>query len=398
MGDGGGVPTVGVEEEYFLVRADTRAVAPAGPRVADRAARALGDSVAGEFTDFQVEVRTPPCATMDELHAHVVRLRRSVAAYAAEEGLRICPSGTPVIGGGGRVPVGDHLRYRAGVDLFRSLMDDFAVCSLHVHVSLPDREVAALVGNHLRAWLPMLVEMSANSPFYDGRDTGYASWRSVIRLRFPGQGPQPYVESFDDYRRIASAMAEAGAMSFAELPFWDVRPHPRLPTLEVRCMDVPAEPADSAAVAAVVRGLVVTCARLVENGDNGPRLRGELLRGIYWRSARDGWPGQGLDPVPGRVLPAPERARGLVDHIRAALEELGDLERVTAFLDRLAVHGTGAHRQRAAYRAGGLSAVVDDLTRATTSPGSGPAPDAAGPAPDAAGPGPAPGGAGGPAA
>ncbi|MFE4480476.1 MULTISPECIES: YbdK family carboxylate-amine ligase [Streptomycetaceae] len=364
----GPTPTVGLEEEHFVVDPVSRAVVPAGPRLAARAAGVLGDLVSGEFTDLQVEVRTPPCATMRELSAQLARLRRELAACAEAEGLAVCPSATPVIGGGGVVPVGHHPRYLDGVELFRSLMDDFAVCALHVHVCLPDREVAALVGNHLRPWLPLLVEMSANSPFHAGRDTRYASWRSVLRLRFPSLGPPPWVESFDDYRRVAAAMAEVGGSSFADLPFWDTRPHPRLPTLEVRCMDVPAESADSVALAAVVRGLVVTSARLAERGDKGPQLRGELLRGSYWYATRDGWPGPGADALTGRVLPAPERARRLVEHIGPALEELGDLERVTAFVDRLAARGSGAHRQRAAHRAGGLPAVVDDLATCMTSP------------------------------
>ncbi|MEW2071357.1 YbdK family carboxylate-amine ligase [Streptomyces sp. NPDC007346] len=369
---GDGAVTMGVEEEHFLVRADTRAVVPAGPRVADRATGELGDLVCREFADLQVEVRTTPCASAEELHAQLVRLRRALAASAVTEGVRACPAATPVIGGGAGVPVGDHARYRAGVELFRSMMDDFAVCALHVHVFLPDRDVAALAGNHVRVWLPLLVEMSANSPFHDGRDTGFASWRSVMRLGFPCLGPPPYAESFDDYRRTAEAMADVGGMSFAELPFWDIRPHPHLPTLEVRCMDVPADPADSVAIAAVVRALVVTSARLVGQGDPGPRRGGELLRAAYWYGTRDGWRGQGVDPLSGRMLPAPERARRLLDHIGAALEELGDLERVTGFFDRLAVRGTGADRQRAAHRTGGLHAVVDDLVTCMTDPGTGP--------------------------
>ncbi|MFJ4593662.1 MULTISPECIES: YbdK family carboxylate-amine ligase [unclassified Kitasatospora] len=364
-------PTVGVEEEYFLVDAATRAAVPAGPGLAARAAGVLGELVSGEFTDLQIEVRTPPCSTMEDLSAELTRLRRELAACATAENLKVCPSATPVIGGD-VAPVGDHPRYRDGVKLFRTMMDDFAVCALHVHVFLPDREVAALVGNHLRPWLPLLVEMSANSPFHAGRDTAYASWRSVLRLRFPGLGPPPRVESFDDYRRFATAMADVGGMSFAELPFWDTRPHPNLPTLEVRCMDVPAEAVDSVALAAVVRGLVVTSARLAEHGDQGPRLSGELLRGAYWYATRDGWPGRGTDALTGRMLPAPERARRLLEHIGAALEDMGDLERVTAFVDRLATRGSGAHRQRAAHRAGGLPAVVDDLASCMIPPDAAP--------------------------
>ncbi|MFI2612808.1 YbdK family carboxylate-amine ligase [Kitasatospora sp. NPDC018619] len=365
---GRAVPTVGVEEEYFVVDPASRAVVAAGPRLAARAAGVLGDLVSGEFTDLQVEARTPPCATMDELSAVLSRLRRELAACAAREGLAVCPSATPVLGGGDAVPVGDHPRYRAGAELFRAMVDDLAVCALHVHVCLPDREVAALVGNHLRPWLPLLVEMSANSPFRCGRDTGYASWRSVLRLRFPSLGPPPWAGSFEEYRRTAAAMAQVGGSSFAELPFWDTRPHPRLPTLEVRCMDVPAEARDTVALAAVVRALVVTSARLAERGDKGPRLGGELLRGAYWFATRDGWPGRGADALDGVVRPAPERARRLVGHIGAALEDAGDLGLVTAFVDRLAARGSGAHRQRAVHRAGGLAAVVDDLASAMTAP------------------------------
>ncbi|MFF2145147.1 hypothetical protein [Kitasatospora sp. NPDC058190] len=126
-------------------------------------------------------------------------------------------------------------------------------------------------------------------------------------------------------------------------------------------MDIPAEAADSVALAAIVRGLVVTSARLVEWADPGPAPHGELLRGAYWYATRDGWPGPGADALSGRMLPAPERARRLLDHIGTALEDLADLDRVAAFIDRLATQGSGAHRQRAAHRAGGLPGVVDDL-------------------------------------
>ncbi|MBB5939911.1 carboxylate-amine ligase [Streptomyces zagrosensis] len=364
-----GPPTVGVEEEHFLVHPDSRAVEPAGPRVVARAAEALGDLVSGEFTDYQIEVKTTPCTTPAELHEELIRLRAAVASAAAAEGLRVCPSATPVLGGAGPVVVGDHPRYRTSVDLFRSMIDDYAISALHVHVHLPDRELAVLVGNHLRPWLPLLVEMSANSPFHGGRDTGYASWRSVIRGRFPCLGPPPYAESFAHYQQTAAAMAETGSMPFAELPFWDIRPHPQLPTLEVRCMDVPADPADTAALAAVTRALVVTSAGLVRSGDPGPRTCGELLRSAYWYATRDGWWGRGVDALSGAVLPAPERGIRLLEHVRPALEDHGDVEVVTAFLGRLSRRGSGAHRQRAvAGRPGGLTAVVDDLTSLTASP------------------------------
>lgn len=360
---GGRVPTVGVEEEFFVVGAAARAVEPAAARLVARASAALGELVAGEFTDVQIEIRTPPCTSVAHLHRELVRLRAGVAEAAAVEGLGVCPSGTPVLGPAGPVPIGGHPRYQASVDLFRSMMDDYAISALHVHVHLPDRDLAVLVSNHLRPWLPLLVEMSANSPFYDGRDTGFASWRSIIRLRFPCLGPPPYAESFAHYQQTAAVLEDAGAMPFAALPFWDIRPHPHLPTLEVRCMDVPADPADSAALAAIVRALVTTAAQAVRRGDACPRPAGELLRAAYWRATRDGWTGRGPDAVSGVVEPSPVRGTRLLEHLRPALASYGDVAAVTAFLARLARRGSGAHRQRAvARRAGTLEAVVDDLT------------------------------------
>lgn len=359
-------PTLGVEEEYFLVHPTTRAVEPAGARVVARAASIVGDLVSGEFTEHQIEGKTPPCPGADELRKELTRVRAAAVAAARAEGLGLCASGTPVLGVSRRSDIGDHPRYRAGADQYRAMLDDFAVSALHVHVHLPDRELAVLVGNHLRPWLPLLVAMSANSPFHEGLDTGYASWRSVIRSRFPCLGPPPYAESLGHHERLATAMAEAEAMLEPGMPFWDVRPNPRLPTLEVRSMDVMADIDDTVALTVLIRALVVTVANEAVRGDPGPRICGELLRAAYWRAARDGWPGSGVDALSGRVLPAPEQAERLVRHVRPVLEAYGDMGEVSAFLRRLAARGTGAERQRAWSRgAAGPAGVVDALVRAT---------------------------------
>ncbi|MET9664776.1 glutamate--cysteine ligase [Streptomyces sp. NPDC006475] len=358
-------PTVGVEEEYLLVDPLTRAVEAAGPRVVARARAAVGESVSGEFTRYQVEGRTEPCARSSDLRNALTGMRAALCAAAEKEGLRLCASGTPVVGRTDPAEVGDHWRYRAGVDQYRAMLDDFAVCAVHVHVHLPDREASVLVGNHLRPWLPLLVAMSSNSPFHQGHDTGYASWRSVIRGRFPCLGPPPYAESLDDHERLATAMEETEAMLDAATPFWDIRPNPRLPTLEVRAMDVLPDIEDTVALTLLVRALVVTAAARVGQGDPGPRVCSEVLRAAYWRAARDGWAGSGVDAPSGGILPSAVQAERLVGFVRPALEEHGDLDTVTAFLRRLATRGSGAERQRAAGERGGLKAVVDDLVAAT---------------------------------
>ena len=347
-------PTMGVEEEFLLVDPVTRQPVAGGPGVVARATATLGDQISCEFSQSQIEVKTPPIADAVRLRAELHRLRVAAAAAAAEEGLRVCASGTAVLGLGEPMPIGDHPRYRAGVAQYRAMMDDFVVCSAHVHVHQPDREHAVLVGNHLRPWLPVLVALSANSPFDRGRDTGYAAWRAVIRSRFPCLGPPPYAESLRHHDELAEAIAKSGAMLDANLPFWDVRPNPRLPTVEIRTMDVVADVDDAVALAVLIRALVTTATHRVTRGDPGPRPSSELLRAAYWRAARDGW--AGADVHVGR----------LVEHIGPALEVHGDTDVVAALMRRLTRRGGGADRQRASLaKHGEFAGVVDDLVALT---------------------------------
>ncbi|WP_260617955.1 YbdK family carboxylate-amine ligase [Streptomyces sp. WAC07149] len=365
---GGGTVPIGVEEEFFLVDPDTRLVAAAGPAVAARAARAVGELVTEEFALCQVEGRTPPCRSAAELRGHLQRVRAALVAAARAEGLGLCASGTPVLQEPGPVRVAAHPRYQAGRAQYRSMMDDFAISALHVHVHLPDRELAVMTANHLRPWVPLLIALSANSPFERGRDTGYASWRSVLRSRFPCLGPPPYAVSLQDHERLAETIAGTEAMLDAGMPFWDLRPNPRHPTLEIRAMDVLQDLDDTVAVAVLLRALVVAAEGLARRGDPGPAWPGEVLRAACWRAARDGWRDEGFDPVTGRSRPVTELAQQITAFTAEALEEAGDLGEVTALFGRLAGRGDGAARQRAWAAGGGSTAVVDRLVLATAGP------------------------------
>ncbi|MEU9144097.1 glutamate--cysteine ligase [Streptomyces sp. NPDC048349] len=362
----GDVPTIGVEEEFFLVDPHTRLIVPAGPAVAARAAGEVGDLATKEFALCQVEGRTRPCRSARELRGELEQVRGALVAAARAEGVHLCASGTAVLQEAGPVPVADHPRYQAGQLQYRSMMDDFAISALHVHVHLPDRELAVLTANHLRPWLPLLIALSANSPYHRGLDTGYASWRAVIRSRFPCLGPPPRATSWQEHQRLAVTIASTEAMLDAETPYWDLRPNPRLPTLEIRAMDVLQDLDETVAVAVLLRALVHTAADRARRGDPGPAWEGEVLRAACWRAARDGWSGDGFDPVTGRARPVSDLADDLLALTRPALEEAGDLDEVTRLFERLAELGDGAARQRS-WAAGGAGpqAVVDRLVLAT---------------------------------
>ena len=222
-----------------------------------------------------------------------------------------------------------------------------------------------LVGNHLRPWLPLLVALSANSPFHHGRDTGYADWRAVIRSRFSRLGPPPYAESLRHQSELATAMAESEAMLDADTPYWDIRANSKFSTLEIRSMDVNADLDDTVALAILVRALVTTSTARVLAGDPAPRPCSELLRAAYWRAARDGWSGCGIDAMSAQIFrPHPGGSPLRTCQARPArLRGHRGSHRVSGAPHRARWR---AERQRAtASRHAALTAVVDELVTQT---------------------------------
>jgi carboxylate-amine ligase len=360
------IPMVGVEEEFLVVDADRGEVVPEAATVVDGARPVLGDRVGGEITKLQIETRTDPCRSADDLAAQLAGGRAAVQAAARQAGLRVIASGSPVLGRAVPPPMTEGPRQDRGNATFRGLHDELAICAVHVHVEQPDRDRAVLIGNHLRPHLPALLALTANSPYWAERDTGYASWRGVTWGRWPVAGPPPFLTSARQYDEHVDLLIGAGALVDRGTIFWDLRLSANHPTLEVRVSDVPVTAAESAGLAALVRALAVVAGEAVDRGDEGPRPAAELLRLAYWRAARDGMGGHGVDVATGRLLPAAALADRLVGLAGPALDAAGDRERVGDWLARLTENGDGATRQRtAAARRGRLTDVVDELATHT---------------------------------
>lgn len=357
-------PLLCVEEEYLVVDPETRRTTPRAEEVVKAASAVLGERVTSEITRFQVEVHTAPAADLAEVAVRLRTARRAVAEAARSCGLAVMASGTPLLGSAVPVPAG--ARHPRWPQAYGALHDEITVCALHVHVDVHDAEHAVLVGNHMRPWLPVLLALAANSPFYAGRDTGYMSWRPLTWGRWPVAGAPPYFSCYADYERAVGALVAAGALVDPGTIFWDVRPSIRLPTAEIRVADVPLDVEDSLTIVALVRGLVVTALYDVAKGRSGPPIPAEVLRAAYWRAARDGITGMSFDTRLGDLVPAGVMVRRLLDHIRPALTETGDLPFAERGLARLLRRGSGAVRQREVYRRrADLADVVDDLIRAT---------------------------------
>ncbi|TVT17669.1 YbdK family carboxylate-amine ligase, partial [Amycolatopsis rhizosphaerae] len=243
---------------------------------------------------------------------------------------------------------------------FGALAHTGTTCGCHVHVAIPDRETGVRVANHARPWLPVLLALTANSPFHDGEDTGYASWRHILWSRWPSSGPPPVFASADHYESLVEALLHAGALLDRGMVYWDIRLSEKQPTLEFRVSDVAATPGEATLLGLLARGLAGLA--LDDLGAPPPAVPQEVLRGNLWRAARDGIPGCCLHPLTGELVPVLAQLDELVDRVAPVLRETaGDLEFAREELARLRETGGGANRQRAAYARRGRFADIVDL-------------------------------------
>ncbi len=362
--------TVGVEEEFLLVDPDSRRLVPAADRVVSAAGVKGEGDLGHELQLSQIETGTAVCEDLSQLRAELVRLRRLSAAAAERAGYRIAAAGThpiSVVEGSRLTPEPAYLRLERDYQL---VAREQVVCGCHVHVGLSDREVAIAVLNRVRPWLAPVLALAVNSPYWQGEDTGYASFRTEIWRRWPMAGtPEPFA-SRAEYERLVEELLATGAIDAPARIYWDVRPSARFETLEFRATDTCLTVDETVMVAGLVRGLVRAAWEEARAGQPPLLPRAELLRAATWRAARFGIEGDLIDLGVCRSFPAREVVDSLTARLRPALEELGDWDEVSALVRTVFGRGTAATRQRRAFgRAGRLEDVVDLLLAETVPDG-----------------------------
>jgi carboxylate-amine ligase len=345
---GAGAPyTVGIEEEYMLLDPITFDLAPQAERLL--AAEAEGEyaaRISPELFDSLVEFHTSVCADVASAGAELRRLREHALSAAARHGLRLGSAGTHPFSLFERQRIMDRDRYRALIDELQYAGRRELIYGLHVHVAVPDPERAIAVVNALGAHLCELVALSANSPLWRGTPTGFASCRHQIFAGFPRSGPPPRFRDYEEYATIVEQLVAAGVLEDYTRIWWDVRPHPRFGTVEIRVMDAVSRLEDTVALAAYVRALV---RRAVET--DTPSAHAVLTCENKWRAAR-----YGLDAV---IVDGDRGAAPIRAVIARTLEELRpfgspELEGVEAILR----DGNGSERQSRAYASGGSRAAA----------------------------------------
>jgi glutamate---cysteine ligase / carboxylate-amine ligase len=359
--------TLGVEEEYQVIDPETRGLSPSDEGVLRRAQQILGEErVVPEMWVSQIEALTPICRTLAEIRAELLRLRRGVIEAAAGEGARIAAASTHPFSHWQEQRITPGERYRGLMEREQQLAEEQVVFGFHVHVGLEDREAAVEVMNRARVWLAPLLALSANSPFWLGEDTGYASYRTQLWGRLPTAGPPGPFASLAEHDALVRALVATGGAAEPTQVYWDMRLPEMFKTVEIRIADVCSKVDEAVMLTGLSRGLVRTCRERAERGEPYPETRPELLRAAHWVASRHGLDAELVDIEAGRAVPAREVIENLLTFTRPALEEHGDWEEVSALVRDTLEQGNGAKRQRRAYeRAGRLEDVVDVLTEET---------------------------------
>jgi glutamate---cysteine ligase / carboxylate-amine ligase len=252
------------------------------------------------------------------------------------------------------------------MESYRRLAQEEVVFGFHVHVGLGDREAAVRVMNRLRLWLAPLLALSANSPFWLGGDTGYASYRTQVWGRLPASGPPGHFESRAEHDALVEALVASGVAADPTKIYWDARLPEKVETVEIRVMDVCSRIDEAVMMAGISRALVRACHERAEREEPYPKTRPELVHAAHWLASRDGLDAKLADVEAGCSVPAREMIDRLLAFTRLALEEAGDWEEVSALVRETLERGNGAHRQRQAYeRTGRLGDIVDMLIEET---------------------------------
>lgn len=347
--------TFGAEEELLIVDPSTGAPLALADRMLAVAGRPA--DMSHEFKLEQVEVQTAPCRDHDELLSGLVMGRR-----IADRAARAC---------GGRVVAIATSPLRIATSLtpderFARMAQEFALtsreqltCGLHVHVAVSSAEEGVAVLDRVREWLPVLIALSANSPYWFGADTGYASYRTQAWNRWPTSGPQELYGSVQAYRERIDSMLRTGSILDEGMAYFDARLSRNHPTVEIRIADVPLDAGDSALIAVLIRALVEMAAREADDGAAPFATSVAVLRLAAWRASRSGLGGDLVHPLEGTHVPAAVAVQALLEHVGPALRDSGELARTEQALAELVARGTGEKAQRdAVATGGGLSAAV----------------------------------------
>lgn len=351
--------TLGVEEEYMVIDPETRELKSHEQKIVHEGHKIIKDKVKAEMHQAVVEVGTDICKDVEEAYKDVATLRTTISQIAGDLGLAMGAAGTHPFSHWDSQLITDHVRYHQIVNELQEAARSNLIFGLHVHVGMEDRKMAIHIANSARYFLPHVYALSTNSPFWEGRKTGYKSFRTKVFDKFPRTGIPDYFESIEAYDNYVNILVKTNCIDNAKKIWWDLRVHPFFNTVEFRICDVPMTIMETIAIAAVFQALCAKLYKLRHSNLNFIMYQRALINENKWRAGRYGIDGKLIDfgketEVNTRLL-----IYELLEFVDDVVDELGSRHAIT-YVHKMLENGTGADRQLKVYEeTNNLVAVVD---------------------------------------
>ncbi|MBS1556327.1 MAG: carboxylate-amine ligase [Bacteroidetes bacterium] len=357
--------TLGVEEEYMVIDPATRELKSHDQKIVELASKSYSDQVKAEMHQAVVEVGTGICGDVEQARKEISELRRHVSEVAASLGLRIGASGTHPFSHWSKQLITPNPRYDAIVNEMQEAARSNLIFGLHVHVGIKDKDMAIHIMNTVRYFLPHVYALSSNSPFWEGRNTGFKSFRTKVFDKFPRTGIPDSFTSWDEFKNYVNLLIKTNCIDNAKKIWWDVRVHPFFDTIEFRICDVPMRVEESIAITAIFQALVVKLYKLRMENMSFIMYSRALINENKWRASRYGLDGRLIDFGIQHEKDTRDLIRELLEFIDDVVDELGSRHAIQ-YVHKILHEGTGADRQLAVFaHTSSLERVVDYIVEQT---------------------------------
>lgn len=351
--------TLGVEEEYMVIDPHSRELKSHEQKIVLEGQKILKDKVKAEMHQAVVEVGTDICRNIEEAFNDVAALRGTIAHIAGELGLWVGASGTHPFSHWENQLITDHVRYNQIVNELQEAARSNLIFGLHVHVGMEDRRMAIHIANTARYFLPHVYALSTNSPFWEGRKTGYKSFRTKVFDKFPRTGIPDFFESIEAYENYVNLLIKTNCIDNAKKIWWDIRVHPFFNTVEFRICDVPMTINETIAIAALFQGICAKIYKLRTQNLNFMMYQRSLINENKWRASRYGIDGTLIDFGKESEANTKTLIMELLDFVDDVADDLGSRPALN-YVSNIFEHGTGADRQLSVFNKNqNLAEVVD---------------------------------------
>ena len=357
--------TIGIEEEYQIIDPQTRELTSYISEFLQGKAMLFRDQVKPEFLQSQVETGSLVCRNVREVREQVKHLRSLVGEIADGNNRKFVAAGTHPFSRWEDQAITNKARYRGLLVDMQDVARRLLIFGMHVHIGIPDEDLRIDIMNQITYFMPHVLSLSSSSPFWLGRNTGLKSYRSVIFDDLPRTGLPEYFDSASEYKKFVQSLIKTNCIDEPTKIWWDIRPHPKFPTLEFRICDCTTKIDEVVAIAALLQAMVAKLIQLRKNNQTWRRYRRALIAENKWRAIKMGIDGKFLDWGKEKEVPLRSLVEELLDILSDVVDELGSGEEIE-YIRTILKEGTSADRQLRTYqKTDSLEAVVDMLAEET---------------------------------